>query len=133
MSSLAERIKAVRKHTGKLQTEFGAVFGVKEATVTSWETGARNPSDAVLISICREFGVNETWLRTGEGEMFLDLGPDAQLEKIFDQIQLSSDDTIRAIIRTYWGLSDQDKAVIRRVILELADQIKKGQGESPGQ
>lgn len=133
MDTLAERIKAVRKHTGKLQTEFGAVFGVKEATVTSWETGARKPSDAVLISICREFGVNEQWLRTGEGEMFLDLGPDAQLEKIFDQIQLSGDDTIRAIIRTYWGLSDQDKAVIRRVILELADQIKKGQGESPGQ
>ncbi len=130
---MKDRIKEIRKQKGLTQSEFGERVGVKGNTITTYENGTRTPSDAVIISICREFGVNETWLRTGEGEMFLDLGPDAQLEKIFDQIQLSGDDTIRAIIRTYWGLSDQDKAVIRRVILELADQIKKGQGESPGQ
>lgn len=130
---MKDRIKEIRKQKGLTQSEFGERVGVKGNTITTYENGTRTPSDAVIISICREFGVNETWLRTGEGEMFLDLGPDAQLEKIFDQIQLSGDDTIRAIIRTYWGLSDQDKAVIRRVILELADQIKKGQGENPGQ
>lgn len=130
---MKDRIKEIRKQKGLTQAEFGERVGVKGNTITTYENGTRTPSDAVIISICREFGVNERWLRTGEGEMFLDLGPDAQLEKIFDQIQLSGDDTIRAIIRTYWGLPDQDKAVIRRVILELADQIKKGQGESPGQ
>lgn len=128
-----ERIKQLRLALGLNQSDFGERIKVKQTTIAGYESGARVPRDSVIASICRLYNVNETWLRTGEGEMFLDLGPDAQLEKIFDQIQLSSDDTIRAIIRTYWGLSDQDKAVIRRVILELADQIKKGQGESPGQ
>lgn len=128
-----ERIKQLRLALGLNQSDFGERIKVKQTTIAGYESGARVPRDSVIASICRLYNVNERWLRTGDGEMFLDLGPDAQLEKIFDQIQLSGDDTIRAIIRTYWGLSDQDKAVIRRVILELADQIKKGQGESPGQ
>ena len=39
--------------------------------MTVYETGIRSPSDAIIVSICREFGVNEEWLRTGKGEMFL--------------------------------------------------------------
>ena len=58
---------------------------------------------------------------------------DRQLSRIFSEIQLSEDDTIKAIIRTYWGLSDSDKAVIRRMVQGLADQIKNDQGKDPGQ
>lgn len=131
--TLGERMKEIRRNAGIKQAEFGALFGVKEGTVTSWETGLRNPSNAILSAICEKFSVNREWLLTGDGEMLRQLSEDEELELIFDQIHMSTDPTIRAIIRTYWGLSDQDKAVIRRVILELADQIKKGQGESPGQ
>ena len=66
-----ERIKEVRKSNGLTQTEFGEKIGVKGNTVTGYETGIRSPSDAIIVSICREFGVNEEWLRTGKGEMFL--------------------------------------------------------------
>lgn len=128
-----ERIAAIISALNIKKVDFATAIGVSQPFVSELCSGAKSPSDRTISDICRVYNVNETWLRTGEGEMFLDLGPDAQLEKIFDQIQLSGDETIRAIIRTYWGLSDQDKAVIRRVILELADQIKKGQGESPGQ
>lgn len=131
--TLGERMKEIRRNAGIKQAEFGALFGVKEGTVTSWETGLRNPSNAILSAICEKFSVNREWLLTGEGEMLRQLSEDEELELIFDQIHMSTDPTIRAIIRAYWGLSDQDKAVIRRVILELADQIKKGQGESPGE
>ena len=128
-----DRIAQARIARGLTQVQLAEKIGLSRNYVWMMESGDRVPPYRTVADICRVLGVNETWLRTGDGEMFLDLGPDAQLEKIFDQIQLSGDDTIRAIIRTYWGLSDQDKAVIRRVILELADQIKKGQGESPGQ
>ena len=67
---MLNRIKELRKKVGLTQTEFGARLGVKGNTVTGYETGIRTPSDAVITSICREFGVNELWLRTGEGEMF---------------------------------------------------------------
>lgn len=64
------RIKALRKQLGLTQTEFGESVGVKGNTVTGYETGLRTPSDAVVLAICREYSVNEFWLRTGEGEMF---------------------------------------------------------------
>ena len=50
--------------------EFGEQVGVKANTIGNYEIGLRTPSDAVIRAICREFNVNENWLRTGEGEMF---------------------------------------------------------------
>lgn len=67
---MKDRIKAIRKEVGLTQTDFGKRIGVKGNTITGYETGLRNPSDAILNSICREFNVNEVWLRTGEGEPF---------------------------------------------------------------
>lgn len=66
-----ERIKEIRKALKLNQTEFGARLGIKQTTVAGYETGAKNPMDSVIVSICREYNVNEAWLRTGEGEMFL--------------------------------------------------------------
>ena len=60
---LKERIREIRKALKLTQVEFGEKIGVKGNTVTNYETGLRNPTDAVLLSICREFNVNEMWLR----------------------------------------------------------------------
>ena len=65
-----ERIKELRKSLGLTQLEFGEQVGVKANTIGNYEIGLRTPSDAVIRAICREFNVNENWLRTGEGEMF---------------------------------------------------------------
>ena len=69
---MKDRIKEVRKALKLNQTEFGARLGIKQTTVAGYETGAKNPMDSVILSICREYNVNETWLRTGEGEMFVE-------------------------------------------------------------
>ena len=68
-----DRIKAVRKELGLNQTDFGQKIGVKQGSVAAYESGSRSPLDSVIVSICREFNVSEGWLRTGEGEMFLEL------------------------------------------------------------
>ena len=65
-----ERIKDLRKSLGLTQLEFGEQVGVKANTIGNYEIGLRTPSDAVIRAICREFNVNEDWLRTGDGEMF---------------------------------------------------------------
>lgn len=65
-----ERIKKLRKSLGLTQLEFGEQVGVKANTIGNYEIGLRTPSDAVIRAVCREFNVNEDWLRTGEGEMF---------------------------------------------------------------
>lgn len=76
---MKERIKQVRKKVGLNQSEFGAKVGVKGNTIGNYELGLRNPSDAVIFSICREFGVDEKWLRTGKGEMFVELDRDEEI------------------------------------------------------
>ena len=63
---MKDRIKQVRKALHLNQTEFGLLVGVKGNTIANYEIGLRTPSEAVLFSICREFNVNNDWLRTGE-------------------------------------------------------------------
>lgn len=76
-----ERIKLLRKALELNQTDFGARIGVKQGTVAAYESGARVPLDSVIVSICREFGVSESWLRSGEGEMFLQLSREKEITK----------------------------------------------------
>ena len=68
---MKNRIKQIRKHYNLNQEDFGKRIGAKQSTVTAYECGNRVPMDVTITSICREFGVNEEWLRTGNGEMLL--------------------------------------------------------------
>lgn len=67
-----ERIKKLRMSLGLTQAEFAKRIGVKRNTVATYELGRHTPIDAIATLICREFQVNEEWLRTGEGEMFIE-------------------------------------------------------------
>ena len=66
---MQNRIKQIRKAANLNQEEFGKRIGIKQSTITAYECGNRVPLDVTITAICREFNVNETWLRTGEGAM----------------------------------------------------------------
>ena len=66
-----ERIKAVRTALGLSQQEFAEKIGIKRGAVANYEVGRNEPIDAVVSLICKTYNVNEHWLRTGEGEMFI--------------------------------------------------------------
>lgn len=68
---MGERIKQLRQALCMTQQEFADHLHIKRGAVANYEVGRNEPIDAVIGLICREFSVNETWLRTGEGEMFL--------------------------------------------------------------
>lgn len=68
---MKERIKSIRKALGFTQQKFARRLGVKQNTIAQYEIGRNDPSDAVIISICREFNVSEGWLRNGTGTMFV--------------------------------------------------------------
>lgn len=85
IKQLKERIKQVRKDFKLTQVEFGEKIGVKGNTITNYENGLRNPTDAVILSICREFSVNEHWLRTGEGEPYIK-GSDDELAELVGRL-----------------------------------------------
>lgn len=111
-----DRIKKLRKALDLTQQEFANRLGLKQNTVATYEMARTDPSDRTIFAICREFNVNEQWLRTGEGEMFLTLDEDSEFDRICTQIQLSEDDFIKGLIRAYWRLPDDKKAVIRELI-----------------
>lgn len=67
---IRDRIAKVRESSEKSQEEFGAILGVTNSTISLLERKKRDPSDRLLRDICREFNINENWLRTGEGEMY---------------------------------------------------------------
>lgn len=100
MTSLSERIKAVRKAAGLNQKDFGIKIGIGMSAVSLLESGTNNPSDQTLRLICSEFGISRRWLETGEGEM---IDP-----------QVSSD--IQSITRTMEGQSDAKKRLVRFVV-----------------
>ena len=67
---IGQRIKELRKKFNLTQQEFCERIGVKRNTIAKYETERGEPIDAVISLICREFDVNEQWLRTGDGDMF---------------------------------------------------------------
>lgn len=69
---MGNRIKELRQVLGLTQQEFADRIGVKRGAIANYEIG-RNASDTAVALICREFGVSEHWLRTGEGEMFVQI------------------------------------------------------------
>ena len=93
-----ERIKKIRKLNGLTQAEFGAKLAVKGNTITNYETGLREPSNAVITLICREFGVNEVWLRTGEGgddNMFTQISADDRFSLNLGKLSTTENEFVR--------------------------------------
>ncbi|MFB5762287.1 helix-turn-helix domain-containing protein [Paenibacillus medicaginis] len=67
MSSIGERIREIRKERGLTQVVFGEMMGVSHSHISKIEANKESPSDTLMKLICLDLGVNETWLRTGEG------------------------------------------------------------------
>lgn len=122
---MKERIKQIRKEERLTQIEFGERIGVKGNTITNYETGLRNPTDAVIKAICREFNVNETWLRTGDGDMFIQLTRDEQIEQFVGELLKDEDDSFKR--RIISGLAALDAAGWQ-VLEDFLDSIQKKEG-----
>lgn len=84
--NLNQRIKQVRRSLDLTQQEFAVRIGMKQNSIALIESGKRNISNQAILAICREFDVNETWLRTGEGEMFLPKDPDDELSEFMGAV-----------------------------------------------
>lgn len=73
------RIKDLRKKLNLTQSAFGEKIGLTQNTITKYENGLRNASNQIVLSICREFNVNESWLKNGKGEMFKELDREEEI------------------------------------------------------
>lgn len=127
---LKDRIKSIRKENKLTQVEFGESIGVKGNTITNYETGLRNPTDAVIKSICRIYNINEEWLRTGEGEMYRQLSKDEEIAGIVSDLLEDGKNNalytvILEIVKTYNELSPASQKVLMEAAEKLADNLAK--------
>lgn len=95
---MKDRIKATRKAAGLNQTEFGRRVGVSLSAVQKWESGENVVSDAVVLLICREFGVSEAWLRTGAGEMYADKTREQMIQEEIGRLMTNAPDSFKAAL-----------------------------------
>lgn len=112
-----ERIKQIRRELGLTQTEFAERIGLKQNSIALIESGKRNISDQAVLSICREYGVNEKWLRTGDGDK---MAPDAndELEALAKKYDLSEADQV--LIEKYVNLKPGSRDAIVNFIMDVA-------------
>lgn len=79
--TIGERIKTLRKKLDLTQKMFADRIGMKRNSIAQIELG-RNTSEQTIFSICREFNVNEDWLRNGNGDMFLPVDRENEISKM---------------------------------------------------
>ena len=102
-----ERIKEIRKSLKMTMERFGERLGVTKTAISNIEKSNRNVTEQMRKAICREFNVNEEWLRSGNGEMF---------------VQLSQDDETAHIVQDMLG---SNTGRFYNIILEIAKSYKK--------
>lgn len=115
-----ERIKAARKALGLTMEQFGKRVGLSKSAISLIESGKNGTTEQTVASICREFGVNEMWLRTGEGEMF-DQSAESSLDRLAAEYHL--DERKKAVISAFLNLSTADQEAILRYVDSLAAEL----------
>ena len=70
---IGTRIKELRKFFNLTQADFGEKIGLKPTAIGQMESGTRNVTERSIMLLCEKYNVSEKWLRTGEGEMFLEI------------------------------------------------------------
>lgn len=122
---MKDRLKKLRKTLDLTQQAFADRIGMKQNTIAQYEMGRTIPSDAIIFSICREFNVNENWLRTGEGDMFTEMSRDEQIEEFIGNLLQGEEDSFKR--RLISGLAALDENGWK-VLEDFLDSIQKKRG-----
>lgn len=116
-----DRLKKLRKALDLTQQEFADRIGVKRNSLANYETGRNTPIDAIIVSICREFNVNEEWLRTGSGDMFLPVDRNEDLARLTKLLLNEESDSFKnRFVSMLANLTVEEWEFLERKAKELA-------------
>lgn len=132
---MEERIKTLRKTLGLTQDEFAKRIGLARNSVANYEIGRREPTNAIILSICKEFKVNEDWLRTGEGKMLRENSMEDEAAYYVGELLKEYNDNpfydmIIDMMKTYRELDEKSKKVIQESMRKLQKNIKAREAKS---
>ena len=131
MQEIAERITKVIKDKAKTKTEFAEKLNISQSFVSRLASGEKEPSDRTIADICREFDVNEDWLRTGQGDPYIQLSRDEELAQFFGDVMKGEDpDFRRRLLSVMSRLTTDEWALLEQMAWKLVDELQQ---EQPGQ
>ena len=115
------RITQIRKHEKMNQDAFAEALGLTKNFISLVETGKREPSERTIRDICREFNVNEKWLRTGEGEIFQPKSKEKDIAKLTVDILEGEDDSFKSrLISMLARLSEEEWEMLEAMVDRLS-------------
>lgn len=118
-----ERVKELRKSLNYTLDKFGGKLGVQKSAISKIEKGENNLTDQMLLSICREFSVNEEWLRTGEGEMFVSLNRTQQIAQLTADLFKGEKDSFKERLLLALAKLDEDEwKVLEKIACDLTKE-----------
>ena len=124
--TLNERIKAIRKHIKKTQKEFGVACGKTRSAIAAYEGGSVIPDDAFIKLLSLKFNVNEEWLRTDKGEMFLDENANI-VHELAQKYELTKSQ--EHFISTFLKLQDNEREIVVKGFSYMANDKDDGNVE----
>lgn len=124
---MKDRIKELRKALGVSQSKFGELLGITLSAAQKWEIGVSVPNNAAIKLICEKFGVNETWLRTGVGQMWEEKSREEELGSEVARM-LARPDSFKASVVAALLKFDPDGpewTILERIYNDIAGQWEK--------
>lgn len=122
---MKDRLKQIRKSLNLSQAEFGSRVKLSQNYIWMIEKGDRVPADRTISDICREFGVNEIWLRTGDGEPFQQESREEQIMRFAVQTVKGSDEFRKAFVSMLAKMDADDWENIGKLFAKLSDEIEQ--------
>ena len=119
---MKNRILKIRKDSKLNQEDFGLRLNLTKNYISLIETGNRIPSDRTISDICRDFNVNEDWLKNGTGDMYKE--KDGSFSELLVELEDSDDDFIKSLITVYMGLDEDSKSALRKIAKGMAEKYK---------
>lgn len=124
---MKDRIKQIRKSLNLSQAEFGSRVKLSQNYIWMIEKGDRIPADRTISDICREFGVNEIWLRTGDGKPFQEETRQEQIMRFATQTVKGSDEFRKAFVSMLAKMDADDWGALAKLFDKLSAEIKKSE------
>lgn len=122
---MKERIEFIIKSANIKKVDFAKRLNISQAFVSQMCSGDAKPSDRTIADICREFGCDEIWLRTGEGEPFRQLSREEDIMRFAVQTVKGSDEFRKAFVAMMAKLEPEDWQNLARIYEKLAAEYKK--------
>lgn len=118
------RINEIVRKSGLTKTDFAKRLNVSQPFLSQLCAGVKSPSDRTIADICREFGCNEVWLRTGEGEPFREESESEQIMRFAVQAARGSNKFQRALAAMFADMTEEDWANLEKLYDKFAEKYK---------